>query len=224
MEWGSSRECLNFPPPVKPPESSRAVTPIPCCRPAATVAAGKGVCWEGPRTAIAGAAVGAGTGRERQHSLGDANQPEQTRPHRCPRSPAVPPSSCKSLSRHQHFQSFSEVAFPAPGSSHAFTCHSGYLYIQVQGEKSNNLHTVTETTSTGTAREGSQSPSAKKAPGRPRNPLPCGAPLTSITSFSCQTQTEGRARAGSLTWPSISSSPGWLLAPGCGGPFRAPRA
>lgn len=92
--------------------------------------AGKGVCWEGSRMAIAGAAAGAGTGRERQQSLGDASQPEQTRSHRCPRSPAVPPSSCKSLSRHQYSHSFLEVASLAPGSSRVSTRHSGYLYIQ----------------------------------------------------------------------------------------------
>lgn len=80
--------------------------------------------------AIAGAAAGAGIGRERQQSLGDADQPEQTRSQRCPRSPAAPLSSCKSLSRHQHSHSFLEVASPAPGSSRASTRHSGYLYIQ----------------------------------------------------------------------------------------------
>lgn len=160
---------------------------------------------------------GGSWGRERQQSLGDANQPEQTRSHQCPRSPAVPPSSCKSLrgtntpipSRRWHLQHLDRVV-PLPFTRAIYTS-------KAQGEKSNNLHTVTE------------SNKHRHRPGRlpepfcqagswasSQSPLPHGAPLTLTTSFFCQTQTEGRARAGSLTLPSISSSLGWLLAPGCG--------
>lgn len=126
--------CLGMPelsPRESTPESSRAVTAIPCCRPAATVA-----CWKGRllgRSAD-GDCRGGSWGRDGQ---GEAAEPRRRQPARadptppCPRSPAVPPSSCKSLSRHQHVHSFSEVASPAPGSSRASTCHSGYLYIQV---------------------------------------------------------------------------------------------
>lgn len=108
----------------------------------------------------------AGTGRERQQSLGGSNLPEQTRPHRAHPLSLPPPAN--------HFRG-TNTSIPSPRwhrqhLDRASTCHSGYLYIPVQGEKSNNLHTVTETASTGTAREGSQSLSAKQAPRNPHCP------------------------------------------------------
>lgn len=196
-------ERLNFPPRVGTPESSRAVSPIPCCRPAATVACWRGVFWEGARMAIAGAAAGAGTGRERQQSLGDANQPEQIRSHPCPRSPAVLPSlppranplrdtNAPNPSRRWHLQHLDRVV-PLPITRAIYTS-------KAQGEKSNNLHTVTESNKHRHRPGGLPEPFCQAGSwASPQSPLPCGAPLTLTASFFCQTQTEGRARTRSLT-------------------------
>lgn len=141
-------ECLNFPPRVGTPESSGAVTPIPCCRPAATVA-----CWR--RRLLGRSADGDGWGgswgRDRQ---GEAAEPRRRQPARAApippvptlaRWPSLPPSPCKSPPRHQRSHSFSEVAPPAPGSSCASIPITRAIYTsKAQGEKSNNPHTLTE--------------------------------------------------------------------------------
>lgn len=110
-------------------------------------------------------------------------------------------------SRRWHLQHLDRVV-PLPFTRAIYTS-------KAQDEKSNNLHTATE------------SNKHRHRPGRlpepfcqagswasSQSPLPRGAPLTLTTSFFCQTQTEGRARTGSLTLPSIFSSLAWLLAPG----------
>lgn len=214
MEWDSSWECLNFPPRVESPESSRAVTPIPCCRPAATVA-----CWKGRLLGRivdgdCGAAAGAGRGSRASAMPTSPSRPDPTSAHAHPLS--LPPranhfrgTNTPIPSRRWHLQHLDRVV-PLPFTRAIYTS-------KAQGEKSNNLRTVSE------------SNKHRHRPGRlpepfcqagswasSQSPLPHGVPLTLTTSFFCQTQTEGRARAGSLTLPSISSSLGWLLAPGCG--------
>lgn len=89
MEWDSSWECLNFPPRVESPESSRAVTPIPCCRPAATVA-----CWKGRLLGRivdgdCGAAAGAGRGSRASAMPTSPSRPDPTSAHAHPLS--LPP-------------------------------------------------------------------------------------------------------------------------------------
>lgn len=85
--------------------------------------------------ATARAVAGLAAGRERQQSLGFANQhgpaarrADPTGAHAHPLS--LPPSANHLPSTNTASSFFSEVAPPAPGANHASTLRSGYLYIR----------------------------------------------------------------------------------------------